>query len=573
MQWLKELNDAQREAVTAPEGPVIIMAGPGTGKTKTLTARVAWLLAQGVPADRMLALTFTHKAAREMRQRVAALVGDGDGGQLPQMTTFHGFGYGLFQDGADEWRFVSETERLEVVRGLRRATGVKDLSVRELALALSRYKNAPDVAGAATAVLAAQYTAELKRRGLHDFDDLLAEVCEWLVARPEAARFRHVLVDEFQDTSPVQFEIAKQLAMAGSLFVIGDANQSIYGFRGAGAEVFEHFAREFPQARTVRLRDNYRSGEAVVAVGNSVFANAALRPATERAGRVRVVETLNEYSEADWIVREVEHELAGTDFLRVDGAGEVGAARGFKDFAVIYRTHMQNRALRRRLDDSGLPYQVVGGGSVYEEKSVQKVTEVLRAMVGARAAGGRLSEPERDQVAQQLAPSVGVVSVADLVDRVAEKLGVDQPEVRRFAGLVLRFGTDVAACVRYLDELVAADYYDPAAEAIILTTIHSSKGLEFEHVIVSGCEEGVLPHERAADSAGLAEEQRLFYVAVTRSRERLDLLWARERGGRSARRSRFLKELPAERLVDPAVPGLVRKRVKRAQERAQGTLF
>jgi superfamily I DNA/RNA helicase len=565
---LEGLNAEQRRAVEAPDGPVMIVAGPGTGKTKTLTARIVWLLEQGVPAGEILALTFTRKAAAEMRQRVEVLVRDGE---LPEITTFHALALNIA--GVDERAFASNVERHEIVRGLKLPAEWRGVGRRELGLRLSNYKNRLEPASGAMADLVAQYDAALRERGRRDFDDLLRAAFEQLQPSDEVARRKYVLIDEFQDTNEVQYELAKRLEGEGGLFVIGDPRQSIYGFRGASGYVFEQFSQDFSGALVVNLRINYRSAPELVAAGNAVFgAGADLVAGVTAGGRARAMETLNEYSEAAWIVAEIESAVGGTDLLKASGIEPVAA--GFRDFAVVYRTHRSAQALVRRLDDSGIPFQVAGEGSPYERPPVADVVAVLRRLAG----GGAAETLEDEWLHHELEPLVGNISVADLAEQAAGHLGVmrddeSRRELERLMSVSVRFGTDLRKAVRYYDELAESEYYDPAAEAVTLTTIHAAKGLEFEHVFVLGAEEGLLPFVRPGLASDVDEEQRLFYVSVTRAKRRLDILHVRDRGNEQRRPSRFLDGLPLERMVDPDMAALIRKRRIGRAKRAQGTLF
>lgn len=587
----------------------MIVAGPGTGKTGTLAARVAYLLASRVarPGE-MLALTFTAKAAGEMRERVARLV-EGFGTEhgrvrLPEVMTFHALAQRVLAGVGQPRRLVREDERMALIRALVKPKALHDLSARELALRLSRYKNSLALIDGqgddGLAELAAAYGQALDKCGAHDFDDLLTE---WhrILARVEAESpvYRYVLVDEFQDTSEIQYALAKLLQPDGNLFVIGDPRQSIYGFRGAGIGMFDRFATDFPEHQAITLNTNYRSARGVVAFGNAVFPDAvALVPAAGREGRVRLLQTLNEYSEADWIVGEIEASLGGTDLLRAGEAGHSPAPEGerFNDFAIIYRTHRASQALQRRLAESGIPYQVAGEGSPYERPEIRCLVAALRylatgggddgsVLLGQPALSGlaqtqqaALLEAWRDLVFQE-------ATASGLATTLATQLGFGQADgaarrdLAQFIGTLVRFGPTsqgLAAAVGHLDDMAQSQFYDPQADAVALLTIHAAKGLEFRHVFALGVEEGLLPHYRPGVQADIDEEQRLFYVVATRAKDRLDLTYTKTRGGQPATLSRFVSgfALPElERLVDPAMPALERKRERRRIERSQGTLF
>ena len=571
MTLLDELNDEQRAAVTAGDGPVMIVAGPGTGKTKTLAARAAWLLEHGAAPDEILALTFTRKAAGEMRVRADGLAGAASGGGRPEITTFHALALRLLDE--DARAFVDGEERLGIVRGLKRPPALKALTVRELSLALSNAKNALMLDDEWAGVVG-QYNTALRERNKRDFDDVLRGLYELAVREPARVRRRHVLVDEFQDTNELQYELTKLLAGAGGLFVIGDPRQSIYGFRGASGDVFERFEQDFPDARKVTLTLNYRSAPEIVRAGNAVFADAPVQLAAVRptAGRVRLVETLDEYREAAWIVSEIEAGVGGIGMLGV-GADDPEAT-GFRDYAVLYRTHRVAAALVRKLDESGIPFQIAGEGSPYERTEVRQIVDALTLLAGETADGDTAGA----WLWAELRPLVGQVAVTELLQRVADQIGgyeeaARQRELGQLLSVATRFGSDAVAAAGYFAALRESEYYDPAAEAVTLATIHAAKGLEFEHVFVLGVEDGLLPHQRPGAAVDSGEEQRLFYVAVTRPKRWLDLVHARTRGGQSAVVSRFVAPLAPELVTDPGLARQERKRSAVRAKKAQGRLF
>lgn len=585
--WLRGLNAEQRRAAEAGDGAVMIMAGPGTGKTRTLAARVAELVrGRGVLADTVLALTFTVKAAEEMRERIARLAD-----ARVAVLTFHGLARGLLKSAEVERRVVRDDERLEILRGLKRQEGLKGLALRDLALAVSRAKNATGDTSGDLGRIIELYRAALEERAAWDYDDMLVEAYRLLAAR-EGRVYQHVLVDEFQDTSEVQYEIARLLAGGAGLFVIGDERQAIYGFRGAGGGMFERFRADYPQAEAVSLTRNYRSAPEIVALGNAIFPEAdGLASEVEVVGKVRVLTTLNEYSEADWVVGEIEAALGGTDMLKAGANTAETGGRGFRDFAVIYRTHAAAKALKGRLETAGTPYQVAGEGSPYERPEVRLVAAALRYLATQReeereslvaleplAALGRV---QVDVLLEGWRSDAAELGLVELAEKLAVQLGVQgaAADLAQLFVTLARFekvGHPLEAAARYFDGLSENGFYDPDADAVTLLTIHASKGLEFTRVFLIGANEGVLPHVRPGAQADLGEERRLFFVAVTRAKDELDIVTTKFRSGKPAELSRFVTRLPtavAAREIDPALPALERKLKLQRAKRSQGTLF
>lgn len=571
MAVVSDLNQEQRAAAHSGDGPVLIVAGPGTGKTKTLTARIAYLIAEkNVEPEAILALTFTNKAAQEMQYRVSEQVP----GAKPRIATFHALCHELL---GDETPFVTDAERLQVIRSLSRPQAFKGISVRELGLIISRAKNQPELDDPGLRKLVRAYSKALAAENRRDFDDLLQTLYQQL--RDDAkqreqiqARYRYVLVDEFQDTNRLQYELLKLLLGHQNIFVIGDPNQSIYGFRGASGTIFEQFKADFPKHLAVTLTINYRSVPEVVNLANAIFGDDAnLTPASESSGQVRAVEVLNEYSEAEWVLGEIQRGIGGADFRKASSTDERSQHRRLSDFAVIYRSRSAARAFQKAVADSGLPYQVVGDGSPYDTPHIQAILSLLRAGVEREYPEIEGLGGAQRSLLEQLLLNIEGAPPAQLAQRMIEALAFEVTrDIQQFLSVLVRF-TDIPSALAYFDDIAERGFYDPSADAITLLTIHASKGLEFPQVFLLGAEEGILPAARSDE----AEERRLFYVAVTRARERLEITHARNRGSQPSAPSRFLNlaNTVLGRHVDPDIEQQVRRIAKRMAKKSQTSLF
>ncbi len=579
-----DLNEQQRHAVEAGDGPVVIVAGPGTGKTKTLTTRIAYLLSKGVDPQRILALTFTVKAAEEMRHRVA----DMSSKEVSHISTFHALGYKILREALPEEKreFISESARLALIRQLPRPQDLGDMTARDLGLAVSRYKGGidPDYRSPLGRFVS-QYQTALDELKLHDFDDLLYRTHHLLEANSTLrqawrTRYDYMLVDEFQDTSELQWEVLMQIHGTDNIFVIGDPKQSIYGFRGATSDMFARFRQDFPHRTEVNLQINYRSAHAIVELASAIFGGAdALSAHSSEVGAVRAVQTLNEFSEADYVLDQIEQGIGGSDLLK---AGSGLASRRFKDFAVLYRTHQSARILQQRLHDSGIPFQVVGEGSPYEQPEVAAMIGLLRRMNGEEALPPKgFSEVQTAALLRTVDRSLPLSKLAQqCIETFA--LGSDdqkQQRLNQFVSTLVRFddaADGLQKCMEYIDHIAQEEFYDANADAVTLLTIHASKGLEFTHVLLLATEEGTLPHIRKRGTPDFDEERRLFYVAVTRAKSQLDILYAKKRKNELREPSRYITELPEEilpRTVDPALATLEKKMHRRAQKSRQAKLF
>lgn len=590
MDWLSELNQAQRAAVTSGDGPLLIIAGPGTGKTKTLTYRIGYLLASGRAApSEILALTFTNKAAEEMRARVIKLRGATD---MPAILTFHGLGYQLLSGYHQAIRFISEPERLLLIKELKKAATLKGLTTRELGLELSRLKNRPlgeKVDDPVLQGLLQHYNQALQARELFDFDDLLQKVHQLLTEQPRTMPYKYILVDEFQDTNRLQYQLLRLLNVADNLCAIGDPLQSIYGFRGAGSDVFKHFLSDFPASQTITLTTNYRSVPEVVRLANELYPEAPnLEAFTKQTGEVQAVEVLNEYSEARWIIDRIEQAVGGSDFLRSHQHGYDGPtkARTFKDFAILYRTHNAARPLKKLLAESGIPFQVIGDGLPYERPEIWATMQIMCYLADPSddrenrlapiAALKKLSPLQRERLLDGLKKKLPM-KISELAQTIIDQFGFSKNHTQEFISPLLRFDDqDLTAYSRYVDALEEANFYDPTADMVTLMTIHGAKGLEFSHVFLIAVEEDRLPYKRSGGEADSDEEKRLFYVAVTRAREDLDILYAKNRSGCPATVSRFIKELDGSvlpRHKDQTMHAEERRLAKRRIKQSQATLF
>lgn len=567
---LHELNAEQRRAVEAVDGPLVVVAGPGTGKTKTLTTRIAHLVASGkARPEQILALTFTKKAAEEMRSRVAALVS----GSVPHISTFHALCHELL--GGDT-PFANEPQRLQIIKNLRRPAVFKQLSVREMGLIISRAKNLPEITDPETSALVEAYNLELGEQGLRDFDDLLLETYRLLssdqaVREKVQQRYRYVLVDEFQDTNRLQYELLKLLLGHDNVCVIGDPNQSIYGFRGASGTIFEQFKADFPSSTETNLTVNYRSAPEIVNLSNAIFAaQTPLTAFTTQSGRVRTVEVLNEYTEANWVLDEIQRAIGGGDFTRAVSDDDRTAHRSLRDFAVLYRSRSAAAAVQKTFAQSGLPYQIVGDGSPYERSPVQEIINLLTALETDEDV--EIKNATKTQCRTLLTRIDKTQPPADMAEEIIRLFSFEAgPDVAQLTSLLLRFD-QLRPALDYLARIAEGQFYDPRADAITLLTIHAAKGLEFPYVFLVGAEDGVIPGGRG----DMDEERRLFYVAATRARERLEITYAKKRGGQPAQISPFVADLPSNvlpREKDPGMSTQTRRIIKRQAKRSQQSLF
>jgi DNA helicase II / ATP-dependent DNA helicase PcrA len=520
---LAGLDPGQREAAQAP-GPLLILAGPGTGKTRTLTRRIAFLVAErGVPPEACLALTFTRRAAVEMRERLTALL-PAQAGRL-MITTFHGLGLTILREHADRagldpgFAVADEQARL--------AVAVEEAgSMAAGRRMLAEVARDPGAAG--------EFARLLASRGMVDFDGLITLPLAMLRQDPAlvatlAARWRSISVDEYQDTDATQYALLRLLAGGGgSLTVIGDPDQAIYGFRGADVGFFLSFGRDFPGARTVTLTRNYRSSPVIVAGAMQAVApatlvpgrrmSAAAGPAPGAAERITVHEAASDRAEGAWIAQAIDRLLGGASFHSLDTGradGHAGGKLALADMAVLYRTDAQAVALGQALTRAGLPFQKRSHDLLGRRAAVPEILREMGGGAGLSAAGlsgtGTGGGPSGHPGEAGL--SAGGTGLAERLRAVVHGLasrsqdmraagrrasgGLSQVDVLAagevLAPLARRCGDDFE---RFLTEIALgaeADALDPRADAVTLLTIHAAKGLEFSVVFVAGCERDLLP--------------------------------------------------------------------------------
>ena len=627
---LDDLNDRQREAVLAGDGPVLVVAGPGTGKTKTLTVRLAYLLAERRFApEQLLAVTFTTRAAREMRERLERLVGS----QADKvfLGTFHSFCFQLLRaegqrlDLPQDFGVADRRDQVTIMQRALRRLGQPDTrtAVQRMLHDVSVFRHLranvePPVDDTGLTEIFEAYQRQLRKCDLLDFDELLLlgarllERCADVRASLQQ-RYAHVLVDEYQDVDPVQEQLLGFLAGdQNRLWAVGDGDQAIYAFRGAESEHVLGFERRYPNGRVITLEQSYRFTPQIAAVASQVIRrNASRRPLTLNTANasglpVHVVSFPDEQAEAGWIVRQIEERVGGTSHYQ-HYKGKVTDTvsqreQSFRDVAVLCRLHALTKPLEEALRNSGIPHRVVGEARFFDKTIVKDVLAYLRVICNPhddssfahvlnrppRGIGGQTQaalEAEAEQQglslraalersavlsSSQIRAAKSLVTLMEEMQRnteerslsqcityVADVTGlrqwrIDQDPRHENDLLLLRSIAakydevrTATALEQFLEEATLAvevDDYDASIDAVSLMTIHAAKGLEFPEVILCGVEEGSLPRE----NGDLEEERRLFYVAVTRAKERVSLLHCRSRflfGDRRDREpSRFLEE-------------------------------
>jgi DNA helicase-2/ATP-dependent DNA helicase PcrA len=514
------LNEFQEKAVKTIDSPLLIVAGPGTGKTLTIVRRIAHLIQQGTRPEDIHAVTFTNRAAREMRERAAAILGHVAGKVF--IGTFHVLGLKIIRECLGNNFFIyNRDEQIEVLKSLTKNSAKKAQLAAER---ISRIKNFLEDADREVQETYKAYQAALKRQNAIDLDDLILIPIEMLqnneVALKYQNRFRDVIVDEYQDINPAQYVLLRLITgRSGNVCVVGDADQAIYAFRGADLESFLNFEKDFPGAAWITLVENYRSSVMILHAADSLIKNNKKRiekelvPTRVKGHQVSVMSVPDERAEGNVIIQEIEKRIGGTSHYQMlrnsADRGDPGRSFRFSDFAVVFRTNAQAKALEDVFAASGIPYQIVGHRRSPQRKEIEETVTYLQMLI----------YPDAAQPGQTDAKEAKLLS--------------------------------------------AADFFDPRADAVTLMTLHMAKGLEFPVVFVTGFEDGLIPCTLMKAGVNIEEERRLFYVGMTRAKDELFLIHARSRflyGQRFDQSpSPFLSEIPKEYIQVSVVPDREKK--------------
>ena len=575
------LNPEQCASVNAEESAVAVIAGPGTGKTRTLIARIVHLIRDcGVKPSEITAVTFTNQAASELRERLETALGSKKAVKGITVGTFHAVCLQLLEDGK---ALLGENETREIARDVIAASSCKCTPEQLLSMVSAIKNGIPVKDGAPDASLYDAYQARLATLFARDLDDLLRDALEIPVEKKRM--FHYVLVDEFQDINPVQMALVKHWGWR-HLFVIGDPDQSIYGFRGADAACFAALREQYPALRVIRLKENYRSAPEILECALSVISH---NPGGERtltsnrpsAGLVRLVTAASPFAEAVWIAKEIGRMTGGTDMLDAQAqAGERQAVRSFSDIAVLCRTRRQLELLESCLRHDSIPCVISGREAYLNDdkvrgavcffrwllmpwdshalrvslKCVWNFPEDLLLRVESQMADAREINLAllQEEAGESGYLAVWLKTVAQYIERVGreaprklfETFASEHGESDAFTKLLHTavFYHDMASFQEALTlgeeaDIRRASGRDYASGAVRLMTLHGSKGLEFPVVFLAGLNAGTLPYEHAYDAGNREEERRLFYVGITRAREELVL-------SLSEKPSCFVAELP-----------------------------
>jgi superfamily I DNA/RNA helicase len=528
MQKPADINDAQWRCVLHDTGHLLILAGPGTGKTHTLTHRILRLIPRLKQNEKILAITFTNKAAQEMRERLQLKMEPVL--DVVNVSTFHSFCLQVLRQYFRHTNLpvgfrIASAKEIESL--IRTRLGLTTKELNDLLEEISRWKSF--FARQSKPARLKEYNDILRSSCLVDFDDLINETLILLSNNEKVAReirhtYRYICVDEYQDLNAIQNAFLKEMVKDGvQLTAIGDPNQAIYGFRGSDPRFFHQFDRDFPDVTITMLRENYRSAENIlVASGQVICASEGDAGGLQalahirRQGRLVIHEAPTDKAEAEFIVSQIENLIGGTSmFSRDSGRVKNQAVQpkvSFADIAIIYRVNAQKSALKQALERSGIPYQICADHPLSLSLEVidairdhariaaqQEVTSMLESF--AKTPDGRAMIDADEHLMQDWEGIIRLSRKTRKLDELFDLLSLQKPE----------------------------DHIDFHVEKVVLMTMHAAKGLEFPVIFIAGCEEGLLPLNMAGMQSDIPEERRLFYVGMTRAKEFLYMTYAKKR--------------------------------------------
>ncbi|MCK5437112.1 MAG: UvrD-helicase domain-containing protein, partial [Desulfobulbaceae bacterium] len=630
----RSLNPEQKKAVTSGSDRIIVSAGPGTGKTFTLIARLAYLLlADNAEPDKFTAITFTNKAAEEVRTRLSDEVGEKSADVF--VGTFHSFCLKWFRKDDPDLIVIGDDNRDLLFKRLfpeMDQTSRNDLKAR-ISNHFFHFTTGSLVDNQVLTEIRI-YLDELDRIKGIDLDSIIPLFVKRLsrdaaFQQNVASSVKYLFVDEFQDLNKSQYELVDMLSKHAKVFAIGDPDQAIYGFRGSDLNFFYNFSKSLPEStKSLSLTRNYRSAPIIIKAATAVIRNnnrtgrKLLKPQCSTEGRIEYYSAATSKAEAEFVVRRIEEVLGGISHFSMEsgrgGSVSSGEEKSFRDIAVLYRLSSQASDLSEALMRRGIPFQLVGATPFFMKQGVRPAAYLARAAADPGAIQEHLgllkqirgigpttldtlerelelgspdffSSAEKTFLPPGMDKKIGHVKKhVQIFKEITAKEGLSQallksfdflaidpglPESTRLVELSGAFGSDLAAFSNHLKQNAFATIYDDRAESVSLMTLHAAKGLEFPVVFICGVEKGLIPCDSGQREYDLEEERRLFYVGITRAMERLILTSAATRTifGKSLNRteSRFLKEIPSSLLTKAA--GKSRKRKKKGA--VQMTLF
>jgi uncharacterized protein (TIGR00375 family) len=600
------MNPKQKEAVNHHKGPCLILAGPGTGKTLTLTMRVTRLVKYwGVDPAAILAITFTNKAAEEMKKRIKIAFDDERITKEINITTFHSFGLSLLKEHAHrfgrslEFAIFGDDEKAYILKSFLGIKG-RDLHrvAEEIRLAKNRMQVPSELGDYKLADLYTTYEDRLKIADAFDIDDLIVYPVRLLkdysdIRESIRGRYPWICIDEYQDINLAQYNLTRLLAPEkdSNIFAIGDPDQAIYGFRGADTAFIQRFKDDYPPGAIYELKTSYRCSKTILEASAQVVRSRASNDpleGLEEGVSIHIQECSTAKSEAEFVARTIEKLIGGVRFFSFDSqitdGSEENEATSFKDFGVLFRLSKMATDIIKAMNDHGIPYQLVGEEPFFKHEPISTIIDILRliGMPSNKVLLQRVKEKKIEGLSESsllgIKENKNIHSVEEYVREIIKIYLPDimvshKDAIERLLSLSKEYGPGLSSLLSLIQLGSSVDTYDTSVERVALMTIHAAKGLEFSHVFIIGCEDGILPYTlfEKGDS-NREEERRLLYVGMTRAKRMLFLTHAKKRNLYGSRLN-----LPVSPFLDSIKEELVKKgklkNVKKKTKDKQLSLF
>lgn len=548
--WLASFNAGQKQAVLHHTGPALVLAGPGTGKTRVLTSRVACLINHyGVSSSGILAITFTNKAAGEIRERLQKTLGE-DAVSGIVVATFHALGLQIIKENLDAtgrtegFLLAGDEERNALLQHI---TGLKDKECRKLAdeisLAKQNLQSPGEIQDDSLREVFVKYQKALKDANAFDLEDLIFLSYQLLKLSDElqnsyAQKFPWIMIDEYQDINYSQYHLVKLLlkGSGNNLFAIGDPNQAIYGFRGSDVEFIRRFTTDYPESRLYQLKKSYRCTDRILQASTMVLnlVDEESLKGTSKGLKLRIDKHASDRAEVEFMAKTIDELMGGMQFLSMDkGLQRDGDSVGsFSDFAVLCRTRAQMETVENVFAERNIPFQTVGRETLFSREPLKTILNLVSWLVLKNPLSKLLLDTKNIDTEKLDVNISGTVT--DIFLKVAEYIPALKDErytyaLQKLIAIANNYGSDVEGFLHHISLGSGIDTWEAKAERVSIMTIHASKGLEFECVFIPGCEEGIIPYSLNFRKPDIDEEKRLLYVGMTRASKYLHISHAAKR--------------------------------------------
>ena len=558
-----QVNEEQEASIGHLEGALLIVAGPGTGKTRTLAFRIANLIEKGVSPENILAITFTNKASLEIKKRIKSIVLED---KMPDVATFHGFGFSILKeystklDRTKDFVIIDDKDKKNILKKI----GVKENQVNLIIDGISKVKQnlkePSDLKDSEAEKIFNIYENILEKENCFDLDDLIYQTVKLFIKFNEILtlyqeKYKWIMIDEYQDINYSQYQLIRMLMPDANpnLCVIGDPNQAIYGFRGADVKFINKFIYDYPASKVYQLKKSYRCSDTILKASGDLVDKTNLIEGLEKGVKIKITELATEKSEAEFIVRTIEQMIGGVSFFSMDSKISGGESRinSFSDFVILCRTKSQFSSFIEAFHNHNIPYQIVGEEPFFKQEPICTIIDIFKFIINPKTSFLKEKLIDKKIKVENLQK---LSTVFETLDFIVTKFFPTQKETSKLEiEKLFDLSKDYEANFDDFLKLIALgtpiDTYNQNIEAVTVMTLHASKGLEFECVFIAGCEDGIIPYS-IFKNCDIDEEKRLLYVGMTRAKKYLYLTTAKSRTifGKlySQKQSQFLKQIKKE---------------------------